>query len=50
MAKDPDPTKDHEFQKAVQALLKAPPQPHKPLGKRAPPKKTKAPEKDSDAG
>jgi hypothetical protein len=34
MAKDSDPTKDPEFQKAVQALLKAPPQPHKPSGKR----------------
>jgi hypothetical protein len=34
MAKDPDPTKDPEFQKAVQALLKAPPQPHKAAGKR----------------
>jgi len=34
MAKDSDPIKDPEFQKAVQALLKAPPQPHKPLGKR----------------
>jgi hypothetical protein len=33
MAKDSDPTKDPEFQKAVQALLKAPPQPHKSLGK-----------------
>jgi hypothetical protein len=32
MAKS-DPTKDPEFQKAVQALLRAPPQPHKPLGK-----------------
>ena len=49
MAKDSDPTKDPEFQKAVQALLKAPPQPHKPLGKRAPDKKTKVPKKDSDA-
>jgi hypothetical protein len=48
MAKDSDPTKDPEFQKAVRALLKAPPQPHKPLGKRTLPKKTKAPEKDSD--
>jgi hypothetical protein len=31
-----DPIKDPEFQKAVQALLRAPPQPHKPLGKRKP--------------
>jgi hypothetical protein len=31
-----DPLKDPEFQKAVQALLRAPPQPHKPLGKRKP--------------
>jgi hypothetical protein len=44
-----DPTKDPEFQKAVQALLKAPPQPHKPLGKRAPGKKRKALKKGSDA-
>jgi hypothetical protein len=36
MAKSSDPTKDPEFQKAVQALLRAPPQPHKPLGKRKP--------------
>jgi hypothetical protein len=45
MAKSSDPTKDPEFQKAVQALLRAPPQPHKPLGKRKPkaarPKTTK---------
>ena len=33
MAKDPDPTKDPAFQKAVQALLRAPPQPHKSGGK-----------------
>jgi hypothetical protein len=33
MAKTFDPTKDPEFQKAVQALLEAPPQRHKPLGK-----------------
>jgi hypothetical protein len=36
MAKDSDPTKDPEFQKAVQALLKAPPQPHRPPKKRKP--------------
>jgi hypothetical protein len=49
MAKDPDPTKDPEFQKAVQALLKAPPQPHKPIGKRAPVKKRKARKRASNA-
>jgi hypothetical protein len=41
MAKDSDPTKDPEFQKAVQALLKAPPQPHKPVGKRKKAKRRK---------
>jgi hypothetical protein len=41
MAKDSDPTKDPEFQKAVQALLKAPPQRHKPLGKRKAAKRKK---------
>jgi hypothetical protein len=29
MGKSSDPTKDPGFQKAVQALLRAPPQPHK---------------------
>jgi hypothetical protein len=45
-----DPTKDPEFQKAVQALLKAPPQRHKPPGKRASSKKRGVRKKDSDAG
>jgi hypothetical protein len=36
MSKSSDPTKDPEFKKAVQALLRAPPQPHKPLGNRKP--------------
>jgi hypothetical protein len=42
MAKDSDPTKDPKFQRAVQALLKAPPQRHKPLGKRKRSAKAKA--------
>jgi hypothetical protein len=33
MAKNSDPTKDPEFQKAVQGLLRTPHKPHKPLGK-----------------
>jgi hypothetical protein len=42
-----DPTKDPEFQKAVQALLKAPPQPHKPLSKRTKPKPPRKAQKGS---
>jgi hypothetical protein len=34
MAKNPDPTKDPEFQKVVQTFLHMKPKPHKPLGKR----------------
>jgi hypothetical protein len=30
-----DPTKDPEFQKVVRHFLTTPPQPHKPLGKKA---------------
>jgi hypothetical protein len=35
MAKNPDPTKDPEFQKVVRHLLSTPHQPHKPVGKKA---------------
>jgi hypothetical protein len=38
MAKDLDPTKDPEFQKAVQGLLRTPHKPHKSIGKRIKPK------------
>jgi hypothetical protein len=41
MAKSSDPTKDPEFQKAVQALLRTPHKPHKLLGKQAKPKTRK---------
>jgi hypothetical protein len=36
MANEPDPTKDHEFQKVVQHLLNTPPKPHSEMkiGKR----------------
>jgi hypothetical protein len=39
MAKDPDPTKDPEFQKVVQTFLHTKLQPHKPSGKRKTAKK-----------
>jgi hypothetical protein len=34
MTKNSDPTKDPEFQRVVQNLLRTPPKPHKPSGKR----------------
>jgi hypothetical protein len=34
MSKEPDPTKDHEFQKVVRAFLTTPHKPHKPKLKR----------------
>jgi hypothetical protein len=41
MAKEPDPTKDPEFQKVVQAFLRTKPQPHKPAKKKAAKKASK---------
>jgi hypothetical protein len=35
MAKEPDPTKDPEFQKVVQGFLRSAPKPHKTKGKKA---------------
>ena len=46
-AKD-DPTKDPEFQKAVQALLKAPPQPQKKGAAKPRKKRSKAGDKKGD--
>jgi hypothetical protein len=40
MAKS-DPTKDPEFQNVVRHFLSTPPQPHKPLGKKAKKKRGK---------
>jgi hypothetical protein len=34
MAKNPDPTKDPEFQKIVKTFLHTKPQPYKPIGQR----------------
>jgi hypothetical protein len=43
MAKAPDPTKDPEFQKVVQAFLHTKPQPHKPKKKKSAKKAAKKP-------
>jgi hypothetical protein len=48
MAKDLDPTKDPEFQKAVQALLKAPPQPRKKGAAKPRKKRPRADDKKTD--
>jgi hypothetical protein len=42
MAKDSDPTKDHEFQRVLGNLLKAPPKRHAEMKIRAKPKAKKA--------
>jgi len=42
MAREPDPTKDPEFQKVVQAFLHTKPQPHKPKKKHPAIKKKRA--------
>jgi len=39
--KNPDPTKDPEFQKVVRHFLSTPPQPHKSLGKKLRKKRAK---------
>jgi hypothetical protein len=43
MSKQPDPTKDPEFQKVVQGFLRTKPKPHKPAKKQKPetPKKSR---------